>query len=283
MSTDPRPTTYRDTLFAGPFAGKPDPWAEAGRYFHQIHAGLIGALLEHLRTPLFDLGYFARREASLQITEQDDPDVFVRHTDPPPADSAWNYDRAATLIRAEPGIKLTASEPELDAVYIKHLETGDLVTVVEIVSPSNKTERVAVERYTSRRYQLVHERRVNIVELDLTRSIKRLLTHSSLDVFPYHIAIYLPADQPRIISIEFDTPIKRFALPLRNEVLGVDPQPLYDQAYQQASIALQLQKDNRYREEDLPFPSLLTNEQRQQFLATVTAWRTQLAILKDKA
>jgi hypothetical protein len=31
-------------LSAGPFLGQVDPWAEAGRYFYQIHAGVIDSL-----------------------------------------------------------------------------------------------------------------------------------------------------------------------------------------------------------------------------------------------
>jgi hypothetical protein len=69
---------YVELLMRGPFPGTIDPWAEAGRYFHQIHAGMIGALLEQLRLPLLRMGYVASREVSLQIAEGREPDMAVR-------------------------------------------------------------------------------------------------------------------------------------------------------------------------------------------------------------
>jgi hypothetical protein len=68
---------YVQHLFAGPFPGQIDPWAEDAHYFQQIHAGMIDQLLQQVRTPLAEMGYRVGREASLQIADNREPDIFV--------------------------------------------------------------------------------------------------------------------------------------------------------------------------------------------------------------
>ena len=63
----PYSDAYVDLLARGPFPGRIDLWAETGRYFHQIHAGIISALLEQLHLPLLRMGYVASREPDVAI------------------------------------------------------------------------------------------------------------------------------------------------------------------------------------------------------------------------
>lgn len=80
----------------GPFPGATDPWAEAGRYFHQIHHNWITVLLSTLQRPLLERGYMAGREASLQILQRREPDVLIRREDAAPQPPfIWDYRQAA--------------------------------------------------------------------------------------------------------------------------------------------------------------------------------------------
>src|SRR5262245_42102058 len=115
----------------GPFPGRIDPWAEVGRYFHQIHAGMIGDLLTQIQDPLIELGYEAGRETSLQILERREPDIYVHREGSAIASApTWDYPEAAHQVLAEPGLAIDFELPELDAIYVRDFESGDLVTIV---------------------------------------------------------------------------------------------------------------------------------------------------------
>lgn len=270
-------TTLVEHLKQGPFPGRIDPWAEAAHYFQQIHSGMIGGFLAQIQEPLLAMGYVARREASLQITDHREPDVFVqRAMDAPEPPLSWNYDEAAAEILAEPGILI---EPDitLQALAIKRLDTGRLVTVVEVVSPGNKTRPDTITAYRTRREKLILERGVNVVEIDATRSVKRLFASDA----PYHIAIFIPGDSPRLIEIDYNQPLSRMALPLRGEVIPLEVQHAYDGGYQAVTAAAQLHHDGHYTGAHLPFSSLLTDGQRIDALQAVQNWQADLARLRE--
>ncbi len=277
----PYSDAYVECLMRGPFPGTIDPWAEAGRYFHQIHAGMIGALLEQLHLPLLRMGYVASREVSLQIAEGREPDVTVRAGESLPAAKSWDYAAAAEAILLEPGVAMDWDLPELEAIYITNMETDNLVTVVEIISPSNKTHEPSMAEYEDRRKRLIWGRGVNVVEIDLTRSVKRMLHDILVSTYPYHIAVYLPQKPSWLLGMDFGEAIKSFALPLRETVIGIETQSAYNHAYQQASIAAQIRNEAHYNEENLPFPSLLRTSQRHDALRAVEAWQQELAHLSQ--
>lgn len=261
----------------GAFPTQVDPWAEAGRYFHQIHSGMINHLQAQLQDKLMALGYQAGKEASLQIFANREPDLYVQDTlierEPVPD---WNYEAVATALQVEPGTAISDEELELDALHITHIGTGELVTVIEIISPRNKTHTQDMARYRDQRSSVFLEEGINVVEIDATRSIQRLLRHTLVESHAYHIAVYLPGDKPRVLISDVGEALKPFALPLRGEAVRVETQSAYDHAYQQGAIAGLIEQDGRYTDAALPFPSTLTAAQRQSALMAVQTWRTEL-------
>lgn len=271
--------TYVQLLKQGPFPGQIDPWAENARYFQSIHSGMIDHLLSQIQDPLLKRGYLVGKETSLQIVEGREPDLYVRgNIETLPQEMIWDYVMAATAVAAEPG--LIAETRDLQALHISDSRAGDLVTIVEIVSPGNKTQDLVIEEYQERRGRLLLRQGVNVVEIDATRSNKRLLQHYLTAAHAYHIAVYLPHQWPRVVYSNFGQPLKRIALPLRAEVIAVELQKAYDHAYQMAATAGHIRKEKQYTLEGLPFPSLLTDEQRQSALQAVDAWQKQLAELE---
>lgn len=270
--------TYIAVLKRGPFPGQIDPWAEAKRYFQQIHAGMIEHLVAQINDTLLEMGYVAGRETSLTIAEQRfEPDVYVETRTPSPRKppQPWNYAAAAALLETAPAVILNLDEPLQDAIFIREMDSSQLVTVVELISPSNKTDPQEIRRYQECRTQLLSEH-INVVEIDLTRSNTRLLNHSAVEEYPYHVLIYLPGENPGYIGMEYGERLKRIALPLRGEALPVDLQVAYDAAYQVMSIPVHILNHGDYREEKLPLPTLLNATQRQNALEKVAAWRAEL-------
>jgi hypothetical protein len=270
---------YLDLFDAGPVPGRIDPWAEHARYFQQIHSGMIAHILETVQRPLRKLGYYAAKEISLQVMGGREPDISFRRAVPSEPAQDWNYAAAAVAAAAEPGIEATLALPELQSIGISYAETGELITVLEIISPKNKEGGDKLIAYRQRRDALLH-RGINIVEIDSTRSRNRMLEDVLTELYPYHIAVYLPSAHARVISVDFDAPLKRFALPLRHEVIAVETHAAYEYAYRSASIPTQIVNEDGYRESALPFPSLMPDGARSQLLEAVERWREQLAALR---
>jgi len=271
---------YVHQLSIGPFPNQIDPWSETARYFHQILGCIISDLLERLRLPLLRLGYIAARETSLQIAERVQPDVAIRNPNVA-SDEISKWDYAAAGVMLEPGINIEDATPELEAIKITQIESRELVTVIEVISPSNKDLLADMEYYQHRRDRLVKDKGINVVEIDLTRSIKRLVRDLVASTYPYHFAIHMPYDA-WLIGWEYGEALKSFALPLRNEVIPIETQAVYQAAYQQASIAPQIEATGGYVEGNLPFPSLMTSAQRKIALEQVNRWQAKLADLRTE-
>jgi hypothetical protein len=285
MDRELKKQAYREYHLAGPFPHRFDPWVEKGYYFHQLHGAMIGELMRRLRDPLLDMGYVATREVSLQITEQgQQPDVAIRRRQRFPAlPVTAGYGTLAAEIEVNPGVAIEWDMPELDALFIKRLADGVLVTVVEFISPGNKSDQAKARKYMRRRQALITEDSVNIVEIDLTRSRTRLFIASDAEAYPYHIAVYLPREPAHLIGMSFEQALERFALPLRGEVLKVDTQAIYTAAYQEIAASIQIYTDVGYQAAALPYPSLLTDVERERCLDAVAAWKAEVERLRQEA
>lgn len=273
---------YIPTEDAGPFPGRIDPWAEDLHFFSQIHTGMIGDLVEQLRRPIRQLGYYVGTETSLQIARRAKPDVFVFA--PPPREPLppLNYGVAAAAVAAEPGIDSELEAPDLEAITIFGGEPAELVTVIEIISPSNKANAEDNAKYRWRRFQLV-ERGINIVEIDATRLTMHMHDSPRLPETAYHHAVYLPQAAARLILSQFHEPLKRLAVPLRAEVCAVEPHAAYEAAYRAKTIGRQIIEKHGYSETALPFPTLIPADHRAGLLAAVAAWRAKLELLRAES
>ena len=261
----------------GAFPNRIDPWAEAGRYFQQIHSGMINQLQDQLQDDLNARDYQAGKEASLQIFANRQPDIFVQDNQSPRRQATtWDYVGIAESLDVSAGIAVTDEEPELEALHITNITSGELITVIEIISPRNKIDLANISRYKMQRQQVFLSQNVNVVEIDPTRSIMRLLTNPLVIEHPYHMAIYLPDDNPRVLVSKFDARLQPFALPLRGEAIRTDPQLAYDIAYRRGAIAGLIHHETDYSLDALPFPSTLTKSQLSNALEAVHRWQAQL-------
>lgn len=277
MSLSPE---YVHHLTLGPFPDRVDPWSEDDYYFQQIHSSMIDNLIRQIKPQIVPIGYRIIKEASLQIAEGREPDISIQRVmNAKQPGIRWDYTLAAEELLADPGV-IMEDEIDLQAIHIKQVESGKLVTVLEVISPGNKTKPTLVQDYRMPRERLVLDFNVNVVEIDLTRSIKRLFNQKTS--FPYHVIVFLPGESPRHIEMDFDKPLSRIALPLHGTATPIELQPAYTQAYQDMGIAQQLDADEVYGDDHLPFPSLLTDAQRNDALAKVSKWQAELKQLLNQ-
>lgn len=258
----------------GPFPNHFDPWLEKGHYFHQFHAHVLTTLFNSLVDSVMGLGYVLGREASVQIVNSE-PDLFVRQPLDNPLPSR-NFAAAILEIGLEVGETFEIDEEaELDRLFIKSVETGRVVTVLELVSPGNKNDEDKIQRYQARRQKLINNA-IDIVEIDLTRSFKHLINNKIAQSHPYHIAIHQYDSSSRYWGMELEEPLKSFPLPLEGKAIPVELNRIYRQSYSELRISWQMFNDKHYTAENLPFPTTLSEEEREKLMAALDTWKNQL-------
>ena len=106
---------YVKTRRRGAFPNRIDPWAEDGRYFQQIHSGMIHEMQRQLQDELNVRNYEIGKEASLQVFARREPDLHIHDTvdrEPFPL----SYDSAAASLQVEPGTTVADIDSELEAL-----------------------------------------------------------------------------------------------------------------------------------------------------------------------
>jgi hypothetical protein len=164
------------------------------------------------------------------------PDIEVSRTQPEPA--LQPAGAGLPVIEATVVIdEWDAEEDEEDqesAIFVREARTEQLVTVIEILSYSNKTsgdEKRA--RYLLKRRTLLRSG-IHLVEVDLLRWGQRVT--AGLPNKPYHILVSRGDDRPhtRVWSFGLDEPIPAAPLPLiaPGEQVPIPLQEAFDVIYQ---------------------------------------------------
>lgn len=237
--------TITSATAGSPFPGM-DPYTEARHLWKGIHTQLIGELSVHQLPPLLAPAYYVDAEPSLQIRQERGvyPDVQIvakrKRAEAPAA--------GIGLAVAEPTATITvlpeeeAADEDENAIFIREAGSERLVTVIEILSYSNKTAGAEKRaRYLLKRRELLQQG-VHLVEVDLLRWGQRVV--ATLPAQPYHILVSRADEQPytRVWSFGFDTPIPTTPLPLigPEEHVPLPLQAAYTTVYQARNFRVRL-------------------------------------------
>lgn len=160
-----------------PFPGM-DPYLESPTHWSDLHARLVNVLSEVIADRLPD-NYFARLGEDVVLIQPDVPHRQAREPDVLIARDPSRTGGVATAliggIRVAPTTLANVEylDPHTETfIEILRLPGQEVVTVLELLSPTNKTGE-GRGFYFEKRQQLIH-RKVNIVELDLIRAGRRL-------------------------------------------------------------------------------------------------------------
>lgn len=214
-----------------PFPGM-DPWLERPGLFSSFHATLISTIQAALNAAL-PAGYVASNESRVYVDPQLQriPDVGVFCPDAPAIGAV------ATLELK--GLVAAAVEPVSDPVEEHYLEilSGDnerLVTVIEVISPSNKTNSDGRTSYKQKQGEC-RASGVNLVEIDLVRggphvtAVPEARLRAVAPNCDYHVCVTV-AGAPRryfVAGFALADPLPAISVPLES---GVTPVPLDLQA-----------------------------------------------------
>ncbi len=258
-----------------PFPGM-DPYLETPRLWPDVHHTLISEIqtaLNHALVPR----YVARLGICAYVSDEDDPardawripDVHIDRIAKRKRPKTTK--RAKTLAIAEPLNIPFLVEDEIEEAFleIRHLESKTTVTVIEILSPSNKVGGSASrESFLAKRRQILSSE-VHWVEIDLlwagTPTLDRLAVASS----DYRIVVSRGEDWRRArfwpVMVRQTLPV--IAIPLRGKDpdvpldLGAVRRAAYDHAAYDLSIDYRREPQPPLSREDAAWAAKLLRAQ----------------------
>lgn len=154
-----------------PFPGM-DPYLEDPAIWPDVHHGLISAIRSVLQ-PRLRPRYTARIDVRLVIEEPPAegrrPDVAVFRVSDPELRYAATTDAASPAAADEPVTILAMGEPIRQGfIEVRLADGGELVTVIEVLSPTNKKPGPGRNKYLDKQSALLNAE-VSLVEIDLLR------------------------------------------------------------------------------------------------------------------
>ena len=157
-----------------PFPGM-DPYLEDQEIWRGAHHRFITAADEQLQPQLVPRGYLVDIESRIWLESPERliyPDVTLLRA----SESLKNLPVAAGALVADEPIRLHGLENEVREDYLQIYEqvTHKLITGIEFISPSNKSDHKARRLYIRKRRKLAAAA-VNLVEVDLLRGGRPLV------------------------------------------------------------------------------------------------------------
>ena len=145
-----------------------DPYLEHSVLWEGLHARLVVAIANRLQ-PLLDPRYVASVEERVYIEgpQRRIPDVWIQRT----ADTQEQAP-AASEQRSSGAVIVEVEELEIHETRIEILDAYNemkLVTLIELISPTNKLPGPGRQSYLEKQQEIIH-RDCNLVEIDLLRT-----------------------------------------------------------------------------------------------------------------
>jgi hypothetical protein len=196
-----------------------DPYLEHPDLWPDVHNRLIAALGDEL-SPVVRPRYYVALEERTYLEEPTElllvgrPDVAVVSVSPGAA-SLPAIDRGQRILEVELPMALPVRETYLE---VRSVADGEVVTVIEILSPANKRSGAGRRLYLDRR-SLVLSTGTSLVEIDLLRGGERMPTLGPSIEGDYRIVVARGWRRPRaqVIAFGIRDPLPPVAVPLRRD------------------------------------------------------------------
>lgn len=262
-----------------PFPGM-DPYLEHPVIWEGVHARLVVAIANQLQ-PLLDPRYIASVEERVFIEgpQQRIPDVWIQKGGEERSPESWTSASEGRL-DLDTAVIVEIDELEIRQKRVEILDAYNdmrLVTLIEVLSPTNKRPGPGREAYVAKQQQVL-EGDCHLVEIDLLRDGQRVLS-----IPPWRLERFEPCDYvvcvnrwPRRKRFEvyprlLPQRLPRVAVPLAepDPDIRLDVQAALDQVYVEGRYARRL----RY---DQPCPPPLNGELQQWAHQSWAAYRPTL-------
>jgi len=198
-----------------PFPGM-DPYLEQRGVWEQVHADLIVDIRRFL-TPLLRPRYYVAIEQRtyLSLLPPDDQLVGIPDALVVVSEGGATAPVATDVAAPEAGTLPMPQEVRERYLEIRAAETRQVITVLEILSPSNKLTHDGRAHYERKRLNVLASL-TNLVEIDLLRAGEPLAMHAPRQT-DYRIVVSRSQHRPRADFYLFNVrqPIPTFPIPLR--------------------------------------------------------------------
>lgn len=230
-----------------PFPGM-DPCLEEPGLWPDVHHGIISEMQAQLNRSLRPR-YHVRIEERVYISDESDPGRRVIVPDLRIAGTPSNYDLpvppvSETVAIAEPLLMTTMFEEEIHEARLEIIDRQQqlVVTVIEILSPTNKVMRSrGMDSYEAKRQEVLTSPS-HLVEIDLLRAGERIYVKETLPPTDYLIHVSRREQRPQglVWPLQMTQPLPRIRIPLKAEDPDVelDLQQVLNTAYDRAAYDL---------------------------------------------
>jgi hypothetical protein len=234
-----------------PFPGM-NPYLEATDLSPGVHAALINEIRNRINGTA-PPGYFADIEQRVYLLDTDElqkqlivPDVAVRNTSAAPQDGR-EAGGTATLVAP---VKAVISVPDqgIDVkerrIVIQTLDDHRIVTVIELLSPANKTGgSKGRENYLHKRHEVL-DSDAHFVEIDLLRAGRGIQIFQDAPTYDYLICVSRQQERPEADwwPVLLEQPLPEIPIPLRrgNPDLKLDLQAIMHDVYDRSGYSRRL-------------------------------------------
>jgi hypothetical protein len=228
-----------------PFPGM-NPYLEQAHLWRGFHTSFLVHLVDAI-TPRLGGRYFVELEESLYIDPSGDEPRLFAVADTAVAESEDDAEGSggvatATAVVAAP-VTVTVpgvTKKKARRLVIRDSNSQDVVTVIEVLSPSNKAAGADRDKYLEKRGEVLTSR-TNFIELDLLRGGKRMPIRTLPEGCDYYALVSRWWERPNmgLWPVAVRDPLPTIPIPLRRgeaEPL-IDLKPVLDLTYDGAGYA----------------------------------------------
>lgn len=205
-----------------------DPFLEHPGLWRGFHASLIATIRE-LLSPVLPDRYWVDVEETIYLELESGLHDAIG------ADVAVSTPRDQTVAPATAGVlapgfvsleEVVEIPIKVHSLTIRRLPTREVVTAIEVLSPTNKsTDGYGAREYNRKRQEIVASR-ANLVKIDLLRGGIPLLPSRQLDPHEYVVLVHRAWEHPRLWARGWRLPEPIPAVPI--PLLPEDPAPFLD-------------------------------------------------------
>ncbi len=240
-----------------------DPWLEHPALWPDVHNSLIAAIANEL-TPQVAPKYYIGLEQQAYRMDPGElvlvgrPDLVIAR--PARGNAGWEpAENEESAVGGVLDVEVVTNDSLQEwFLEIHDVETGTLVTVLEILSPVNKIHAEGRVKYLNKRMKIL-DSRTNLVEIDLLRAGQPMpLARVPIKRIDYRILVSRGATRPKAQLHVFGVrqPIPAIPIPLLPE----DPEPEFDLGAVVHALYDRARFDLRLNYGEPPVPPLLDRD-----------------------
>ncbi|OCQ97986.1 hypothetical protein BCD67_02330 [Oscillatoriales cyanobacterium USR001] len=226
-----------------PYLENPNLWSEVhSRLIVAVANAIVPQLSQNYRVAIEKRTYF---NVSMELVGIPDVTVISRHFNSIGTQPTTTQHSSSTsvLTRVEPTLVKLPMPSTIKEGYLEIREgfNGKVITVIEIISPTNKRSGLGRDEYEKKRNAVLHHQ-TNLVEIDLLRGGKQmpLLEVKTRDDYRILVCRGEELPQGRLYAFSIRQPIPIFPIPLKAGEIQpeVNLQELLNEIYDQARFDL---------------------------------------------